>query len=558
MKAKACTKCRQWKARCNYDTGEDSCGRCRSLNLTCIFDTTFKRVSKTKSIQRMSTEIQRLQHALEQANANTNNLEVNKMIESNESTLIPTDWSSQHSDLNHETIERSDIQDFCQQPDTNTNDLETMSETYRTTDNTVTLTPAQVNEYFRTYFNRCHRHLPFKMTTHSPDLIYSKCQVLFWVICAAAASWTLRTQLAPSIKTMLESTIHSPPRSIEKVQALLIMSMWPFSVQTTMHDASDFYCGLATQMALHIGLHRPNQSHLHHLGSEELVNSNAVDYEVKITTWLACFVVSQRQAQVRGVPQSICVDHHLLDAFDRKVVDPGLSQLCHIYHIMMQANLVIGAEASTPSGMLEPTTRMSAIKLWMERFSQIEKEYKQMNDVVRTAFLSSRMQISSFALLDDMPISPELLEYVESAKKDAYDLIELYYSQNLAMSPAHVRHAISYSGFVLVKILRSGFITESEVLKDNIEKVRQALSTTTNSLDDTYRKACQTIQSLLYVEDKKLLPPIYTRMSASLVYDLMRICAEHKFAPNSDIDEQITDLEGFDWNFLECIQNFST
>jgi hypothetical protein len=176
-----------------------------------------------------------------------------------------------------------------------------------------------------------------------------------------------------------------------------------------------------------------------------------------------------------------------------------------------------------------------------------------MNDVVKIAFLSSRMQILSFALLDDMPVSTELLEYVQCAKQDACDLIELGYGQNLAIAPAHVRHAISYSGFVLVKVLRSHSSIDSEVLQDKIEQVRQTLSTTASSPDDTYRKACHIIHMLTYVEDKRLSPPIYTRMGASVVYDLLRVCAEHKFGFNPEIDEQGIDLDGFDWNFWDCL-----
>lgn len=548
MKAKACTKCRQWKARCDYDEGTGGCARCRSLNLPCVFDATFRRTSRNKSIQRMSSEIQRLRQALD--GVSTNGPPSIQTVESIDETLISSDRGSQFSGIPTGPT-GSSLSLLVLPPSGSLTSPGALPAPYQIAD-AVALTSAQVNEHFRTFFARCHHFLPFQMMTRSPDAIYAQCPLLFWAICAAAASWKLRAQLAPSLKAMLADTIHSPPRSIEKVQALLIMSMWPFSVTAIMQDPADFYCSLATQMALQIGLHRPSQSHLHDYGSEEHAEARTVDYQVQTTTWLACFVVNQRQFLVRGVPQSVWVDNHLLKAFDDESVDQRLSQFCRIYHVMMQVNLSIGAEAPTPSGMLEPGARLAAIKSWAEVYSALEMgPLKQMGDVVRIAFLSSRMQLFSFALLDDMPDTPEIFEYVQSAKQDACNLIELCYFQNLAIAPAHVRHAISYSGFVLVKILRSHYSTESEVLQDHIERVRQALSTTTSSPDDTYRKACQTIQWLTYVEDKKLSAPIYTRMGASLVYDLLRTYSENKFGPSLVPDEPGIDLDGFDWNFWD-------
>lgn len=533
MKAKACTKCRQWKARCDYDKGAEGCARCRSLGMTCVFDASFRRTSKSKSLQRMSSEIQRLRQALDNANADG-------CISTQSATIEPSDRSLVHND-------RSPSQPVSLAPE------QVVPAQYRTIGN-VTLSSGQVNEHFRTYFARCHQFLPFKMITQSPDAIYENCPLLFWVICAAAANGKLRSQLAPLLKPLLADTIHSPPRTIATIQALLIMSTWPFSVTSVTEDPSDFYCGIATQMALRLGLHRPSQSHLHAYGSEEHANARFVDREVQITTWLACFIVSQRHFLLRGVPQPAWVDVHLLKAFDDALVDPVLAQLCRIYHTLMQAYLSIGAKAPTPSGMLEPGSRLAAIGSWMDQISNLKAGHLViMNEVVKIAFLSSRMQILSFALLDDMPVSTELLEYVESAKQDACDLIELGYGQNLAIAPAPVRHALSYSGFVLVKILRSHCSTDSEVIQDKIERVRQTLSTTTSSPDDTYRKACQVIHMLTYVEDKGLSPPIYTRMGASVVYDLLRVCAEHKYGSGLEIDEQGIDLDGFDWNFWESL-----
>ncbi|KAJ9606066.1 Regulatory protein leu3 [Cladophialophora chaetospira] len=429
------------------------------------------------------------------------------------------------------------------------------SSTAHRTLGTVCLTYGQVNEHFKNYFARCHQYLPFKMTTHSADAIYTRCELLFWVIITTAASWKLRSQLAPSVQGMLTGIIHSFPRSVEQVQALLIMSMWPFPVSSVMEDVSHCYCCLATQMALHLGLHRPNQTHLHEHGMEERENARAVGEEVKTTTWLSCFIVNQKLSATRGLPPSILVDVHLLDAFENKSINPTLSQLCRIYHVLMQSNLAISANGSTPSGMLEPASRLSMMKVWSDHFSSLKRQHLQQTDnVVNIAFLSARLQLWSFALLEDMPMSSELAGYIDNARQDASELIELCYSKNLSAVPACIRHAMCYCAFVLVKILRSGYSTETEVLQDDIERVRQALSTTISSPDEVHRKASETIRKLLYIEDRKLSPPIHTRMGASVIYDLLRIYAEDKYGGiPCQADNQTIDLEGFDWNFLDML-----
>ncbi|OQV02110.1 Fungal specific transcription factor domain-containing protein [Cladophialophora immunda] len=504
----------------------------------------FKRTPKALSVQRMSAEIERLRKELEEAQS-TAAIPAITPAESRNGALVSLDWTSLFPGAQDESAESAPAVQPSQPIYLHT--AESPSTEYRSVGN-VSLTRAQVNEHFKIYFARCHPYLPFKMTVRTPEAVWQKSPLLFWVICSAAARWKVRLELMAPVRSMLADTIHSSPRSIEKVQALLIMAMWPFSIKAIMEDPTDYYCSLATQMALQLGLHRPNQTHLHDHGSDERANARMVDEEVKTTTWLACFIMNHRQSLCRGVPQSIRVDFHLLKAFENKAIEPRLSGLCRVYNLAMQANLAIGADAPTTSGMLEPEKRLEAVNLWTERFASLQTELfrDRIDDVVRTSFLYLKLQVLSFALLDDMPVSPGILDCVEVAKQDAYELVDLCGSQNLSLTPASVRYAICFAGFVFVKILRSSYNSAVEVLQDNIERVLEALTTTTSSAEDTFRKACITIQSLMSIEDRKLSSPICTRLGASMVYDLLRICAEHKYGPI--IDEQRLDLDFFEWN----------
>jgi hypothetical protein len=435
-------------------------------------------------------------------------------------------------------------------PQSNLPDIRLSSSTPYRVLGDVVLTIGQVNEHFRTYSARCHQYLPFKMKTQSTDEIYSKCPLLFWVICAVTSTWQARKQLAPLIKDMVANILHSPSRSVEIVQALLILCIWPFSVSTLNEDPSHFYSSLAAQMALQLGLHCPAQVHSHKPAPTD--RAPAADNVVKMTTWLACFVVDQMQSSWLGVPPSMMVDNHLIRDFDHPAVDRNLSQMCRIYRLLIQSTLALSSYGPTSSVPLEAHDRLPTIKRCGDQFSTLLTHHLgNMTNAGKIVFLSSKVQLWSFALLDDVPSSTEQIEIVKQAETDACTLIDLCYDLNISITPYYVRRAMCYCAFVLAKILRSGQATHREVLIDNIEKVREALIATVDSKDNIIHKACEYLQELPYLEDKRLSPPILSRMGVSILYDLLRIHVEnHHHSGESSEEAQTLDLDGFDWNTL--------
>ncbi|KAH8801387.1 hypothetical protein F5884DRAFT_806461 [Xylogone sp. PMI_703] len=410
----------------------------------------------------------------------------------------------------------------------------------------VGLSGSQVGECFRRYFARCHQHLPFKMRTHSHEDIYAECPLLFWVICAVTSNWEIRLLLAPMIKAMVADALHSFHRSIETVQALLILCIWPFPISSLGEDPSLFYSGIAVQMGLQLGLHCPTQSHSHLNGDKNL--APAGDSEIRLTTWLACLIINYTQAAHTGLPPTIPTSPSVHKALQHPAVDANLLWLYQVYDLQTRSTMAISTSGATASGMLEPGARLDAIQHWGEQFSSLQERLGQMNDVVKVSFLTVRLQLWSFGLLDDMPMSTDLLQIIKRAEEDACELIELCYDRNLNISPYSFRRAICYAAFVLVKILRSSQSAQREVLEDKIQHVRQALSSIATSPDDINHKVCQRLQDLLHLEDKKLSPPIMSRMGLSMMYDLLRIFVENR-SEGLVQDNQISILDGFDWKF---------
>jgi len=93
---------------------------------------------------------------------------------------------------------------------------------------------------FRTFFLQCHRWLDFSIPT-SPGAVYAKNPLLFWVICAVSSSTNTMLRLQPGIQEMIGKVVVNPPRSLETVQALLILCMWPLPFYSMLGDPSFVY-----------------------------------------------------------------------------------------------------------------------------------------------------------------------------------------------------------------------------------------------------------------------------------------------------------------------------
>ncbi|KAF3934635.1 hypothetical protein ABW20_dc0102498 [Dactylellina cionopaga] len=633
MRAKACTTCRQWKARCDATPGTSGgCSRCRSLKQPCVFDASFKRTSKNKCLQQMSSEIQQLRQALLENTRNVSSsaspasaaLSTANEVSMTDESSFSAEWQPELSSNTANELAAPDPVDLqggatgLQQPspmsaraspheildlqpslpgpthvDPSSNQVvstagngfspdwqrqlfvpgnqtpalpstaPSLSQSgliHRRASSTSTpyriigdvgLTRGQVDEQFRSFLAYYHQYLPFNMVSTSPEDIYSKSPALFWVIIAVASTRKLRARLAPMVLSMVGETLYARQRCVEDVQALLILCTWPFTVSSLNEDPSHIYSGVAVQMGLQLGLHCHTQRHSHLTLTQAQLDRNE---EVKLTTWLASFVVNQIHSNSLGVPPSILADYNLLNNFSNPAVDPTLSKMCRIYHLLVQASLEISGYSATNPSPLDPPSRLKLIISYGDEFSVLQTQHLDpMTDNIKIIFLSSRVQLWSFVLTEDIATSTKQIEIIKQAERDACDLIEICYSLNLSMTPAYVRRAMCYCAFVLAKILRCQQATQCEVLEDNIEKVRQALMTTSDTKGDIIHKACELLQDIPYMEDKRISPPIVSRMGQSVIYDLLRIGAENRIV-GVQLGQKVLnlafDLDGFDWNML--------
>lgn len=526
MRAKACTRCRQWKVRCDIeDSNHSRCTRCRNVNTPCVFDGRFKRVPKRNDLAALQGEVRRLTRMMEG--------EGHSHCASGQprATALPT--ASHHLDRGDLARNQDGIQNLNRDYDTSLANILLVDRLFSPcvapkSIGDLVLTAAQVNELFRVFFTRCHAYLPFAVTKVVEE-IHARSALLFWVICAISSDAENSVRMKPYIEGLIPSVL-SPPHNVQVVQGLLLLCIWPFPFSTQSSDPSSFYAALAVQIGYNIGLHRPT------LASEfeYVFSTEELDIEARRSTWMACYIVSQIQSCRRGIPMPIKVDPTLLRLVEDSADDSVLATLCQISMLADQASTSIGADADNLSGLLEPKARTHMVKLFSVQFETLQRVQRpEKNEITEMAFLSARLQLWTFILLEDVEITPDILGLLLQAENDATQFIRMACEKNLSLVPFHVCRAVFCSAVILIKILKSPFMVQHELLGDQIDRARLALSSASRTEGDVIMNVCNLLQEAPKMESKKSINPIRSRMSFSLVCDFIRTFAEHVNAVRS-------------------------
>ena len=106
---------------------------------------------------------------------------------------------------------------------------------------------------------------------------------------------TLLLSLSKPFSRLLWSTLADVPQSHYVVKALCIICTWPPPISSTSSDPTFMLSGVATQLAMQIGLHRPSHTQDFSKFRVELREEELRD---RIKTWAACTIVAQRSCLV--------------------------------------------------------------------------------------------------------------------------------------------------------------------------------------------------------------------------------------------------------------------
>ncbi|KAJ2963134.1 hypothetical protein NQZ79_g1796 [Umbelopsis isabellina] len=490
MKAKACTTCRQRKLKCDAaQRFPQRCSRCNKLEKACLFDPNFKRVSKSLRLQQVEQQLRSIGKASPGAGS--------------ENFVASHKRHSDHSDgLEEEFIPCASPKNLAD----------------------INLTAQDVTDIFRLYFEKMHIYLPFRMI-RSVDSIHQLCPLLFWVIVAVASrDRVLVKSLIPHVQRMTSDIMLKPVRNVETVQAILILCLWPFPYSSQLDDQSFFLCGMALHIGLQIGLHRPEYAF--QFSSKQDVLRTSIP--IRRTTWIACFVVNQMLATAKGVPSTMPQDYNFLVSLDHEDTPPYLGRLGHITRMTATFTNAIGTNASNMHGLCEPHERINLIKLYNREFSNLKfNKLGEMDHKLEVAFLASQLQLFTFALLDDISASAELIDIIQKAESISCKLIQLVSQSDLEFVPVFWSRYVIVAAVILLKILKSPSASNSSLINNQISLAHQIFTSITKCEDDGNQRSDRLLLLFSVLEDKKKFPPIHCRLAASLVYDAIRVSKEY-------------------------------
>ncbi|KDE06812.1 hypothetical protein MVLG_02849 [Microbotryum lychnidis-dioicae p1A1 Lamole] len=188
------------------------------------------------------------------------------------------------------------------------------------------ITPETAVDMFRIFFDFCYIHLPLlDPAQNSATSVCARSPFLFTAICAVASRFnpdpTLHVKCYDEAHACFVDTVANGERSIESVQALMILTVWTSAPKKEAEDRPQrawLYFGMAVRMGLELGLFRPPPFVDHHLSTsrnasqanpwanlKDVSEEEQRDAINRERTWLMGFVIDRNMSAVMGRPYQI-------------------------------------------------------------------------------------------------------------------------------------------------------------------------------------------------------------------------------------------------------------
>ncbi|CAE6458081.1 unnamed protein product [Rhizoctonia solani] len=164
--------------------------------------------------------------------------------------------------------------------------------------------PNEVEILFKIFFEELN---PFVAILdphiHTPAFVFDRCPFLFTAICAISSRYYTKRPELYSIamhfaKQSAAMALIDGWKSVELIQAYILMSVYPAPARLWEEDRTGLYLGLAIRMATDLKLHLPGQGKAAGEAHErEILN--------RTRTWLVCFNLDRSGATQLGQPPTI-------------------------------------------------------------------------------------------------------------------------------------------------------------------------------------------------------------------------------------------------------------
>lgn len=429
-----------------------TCSRCRRLNLECKIEENFKRIGKRSRNAEMEREIVELrkQVAAQKVQAQLG---------------LPPSLTQTTAVTNEAAAGLLDLRDGGSR-----GNLKRLGD--------VLLSVDQIHQLFQRFFKYCHPFLPFLSQDRPPEDYYARSPLLFWTICLTGSRhWNQEQQLfstlARQVQNLVWSTLAEVPQNYHHVKALILLCAWPLPTSSTSTDATFMLAGMMMQVALQMGLHRPDHAQDF---SKFRIEVRQAELQDRVVTWCVCNTVAQRIATAYGQPAQTIYDWTLgpksIETSSQYELPPEIYSRLQVEKFVDKVTKTIYQNATDPVGLPDDHIRSELVRLLDRDLKDLERRLESEqpeNFAITRIYLKSaalHLHMSAFFSHRDLPAyradmhalyqaTTELLETCLNLESEYSIDLPNGYSHGVSLSYAtnYIFHVMLAAGFSLLRLM---------------------------------------------------------------------------------------------------------
>ncbi|KAK9458158.1 hypothetical protein V1511DRAFT_491894 [Dipodascopsis uninucleata] len=469
----ACIECRQQKVKCDaFERAPGACTRCAKRKLRCSIKSDFKRTYKRARMAEIEKEVEQLRRSLD-VQSSEQDLVSRTLLDlargnSTSGSSTPLQTTSENENLLQSS--KSEIDEFDDSsnrlvgminngsntvnndvnPGSNSNKRKRSSSnksiysasfstermfnpslhviTARTLEG-FTVQKEQIVGLFLEFQTHYHKFLPVIDLSKGPDFIYNRSEILFWIILETSSRIhtdnTLFPILSSKVRDLVARQLNQPLRTVYDVQAILIYTLWPPPAGSLNSDPCWNACGLAMFNAVKLGFHCPGKTQ--DFGRVK-VSPTLDEIQEQIKTWVSCNITSQFLSMALGYPAFTLYEWTVQSAINGQsfvAMPDGLRVQVQLAQFCDKMVRLLSRNVADICGNVDTFSRRSTIPVLLKELDELELKIGSTSDVNKLVSHITRVQLLSYAFLDDEPEqSSELLYLAYQASISTISLVE--------------------------------------------------------------------------------------------------------------------------------------
>ncbi|QRV95926.1 Fungal specific transcription factor domain [Ceratobasidium sp. AG-Ba] len=243
--------------------------------------------------------------------------------------------------------------------------------------------PAEVEVLFKIFFEQLNPFVAIlDPSMHTPAFVFGRCPFLFTAICAISSRYyrkrpELYTIAMHFAKQSAATALIDGWKSVELVQAYILMSVYPVPARRWEEDRTWLYLGLAIRMATDLNLHLPWQGKATGEAHErEILN--------RTRTWLICFNLDRSGATQFGRPPTIREDYIIRKSQDwykrseyNLTMDVHLTAYTRLLRIVARFLANVYSDSNSPTALNKSLDFMTVTTASDEELMAYERETQE-------------------------------------------------------------------------------------------------------------------------------------------------------------------------------------